>query len=147
MLARSIAVDGQPREGGELMPLTFYEGDHVVNHTAFSPAVIDEYLRSFAGPQGVLGSLGVYRAAFASIDQTEPLMAAKITVPVVALGGEKGLGSKVGDMVAMVADKVEAHTLAGCGHFMPEERPRFVVDQIVALSVRVAEIRAQERTA
>jgi hypothetical protein len=48
--------------------------------------------------------MGIYRAAFASIDQTEPLMAAKITVPVVALGGEKGLGDKVGNMVAMVAE-------------------------------------------
>src|SRR5450432_4256151 len=116
----------------------FYEGDHVVNHAAFSPAVIDEYLRTFAGAQGVLGSMGIYRDAFASIDQTEPLMTAKITVPVFALGGEKGLGGKVGEMVAMIAENVEAHTLAGCGHFMPEERPQFVIGHILDLSARVA---------
>jgi hypothetical protein len=49
--------------------------------------------------------MGIYRAAFASIDQTEPLMAAKITVPVVALGGERGTwrqGRQL--MVAMVAE-------------------------------------------
>jgi pimeloyl-ACP methyl ester carboxylesterase len=124
--------------GNERAFLTwFYEGDHVVNHAAFSPVVIDEYLRSFAGPKGVLGSMGIYRAAFRSIEQTEPLMAAKITLPVVALGGEKGLGDKVGNMVGMVAEDVEAHTLAGCGHFMPEERPQFVIDQILKLSARV----------
>jgi pimeloyl-ACP methyl ester carboxylesterase len=122
----------------------FYEGDHVVNHAAFSPAVIDEYLRTFAGAQGVLGSMGIYRDAFASIDQTEPLMTAKITVPVFALGGEKGLGGKVGEMVAMIAENVEAHTLAGCGHFMPEERPQFVIDQIVALSTREAAVPIKE---
>src|SRR5471030_1696889 len=127
--------------GNERAFLTwFYEGDHVVKHAAITPEAVDEYLRTFAGKDGVLGSMGVYRAAFASIQQTEPLMAAKISVPVVALGGEKGLGGKVGEMVAMIAENVEAHTLAGCGHFMPEERPRFVVDQIVTLSVRVAEI-------
>jgi pimeloyl-ACP methyl ester carboxylesterase len=65
-------------------------------------------------------------------------MAAKITPPVVALGGEKGLGDKVGNMVAMVAEDVEVHTLAGCGHFMTEERPQFVIDQILKLSARVA---------
>ena len=125
--------------GNERAFLTwFYEGDHVVNRAAFSPVVIDEYLRSFAGTEGVLGSMGIYRAAFASIDQTEPLMAAKITPPVVALGGEKGLGDKVGNMVAMVAEDVEVHTLAGCGHFMTEERPQFVIDQILKLSARVA---------
>jgi len=124
--------------GNERAFLTwFYEGDHVVNHAAFRRGVIDEYLRSFAGTEGVLGSMGIYRAAFASMDQTEPLMAAKITLPVVALGGEKGLGDKVGNMVAMVAENVEAHTLVGCGHFMIEERPQFVVDQILNLSARL----------
>ena len=125
----------------------FYEGHDVVNHAAFSPDVVDEYLRTFAGQEGVLGSMGIYRAAFASVDQTEPLMIAKISVPVVALGGEKGLGGKVGDMVAMVAENVEAHTLAGCGHFMSEERPQFVIDHIVALTERVATSRAKELTA
>jgi pimeloyl-ACP methyl ester carboxylesterase len=133
--------------GNERAFLTwFYEGDHVVNHNAFTPEAIDEYLRTFAGKEGVLGSMGIYRAAFASIDQTEPLMKAKISVPVVALGGEKGLGSKVGDMVAMVAENVEAHTLTGCGHFMIEERPEFVAEHIIALTARVADARAQELT-
>jgi pimeloyl-ACP methyl ester carboxylesterase len=59
-------------------------------------------------------------------------------VPVVALGGEKGLGAKVGEMVAMVADHVEAHTLADCGHFMTEERPAFVIEHILAISARAA---------
>jgi pimeloyl-ACP methyl ester carboxylesterase len=134
--------------GNERAFLTwFYEGDHVVNHAAITPQAVDEYLRTFAGEEGVLGSMGIYRAAFASIDQTEPLMIAKITVPVVALGGEKGLGGKVGDMVAMVAENVEPHTLAGCGHFMTEERPEFVIEHIVALSARAADSRAKELTA
>ncbi|CAN5123211.1 alpha/beta hydrolase [soil metagenome] len=125
--------------GNERAFLTwFYAGDHVANHAAFGPAVVDEYLRTFAGKDSVLGSMGIYRAAFASIAQTEPLMAAKLTVPVVALGGEKGLGGKVGEMVAMVAENVEAHTLADCGHFMTEERPAFVVGHILDLSKRVA---------
>jgi pimeloyl-ACP methyl ester carboxylesterase len=131
--------------GNERAFLTwFYKGDHVVNHAAITPEAVDEYLRTFAGKEGVLGSLGIYRAAFASIDQTEPLMSAKISIPVVALGGEKGLGGKVGDMVAMVAENVEAHTLTCCGHFMIEERPEFVIDHIVALTARVAAARDRE---
>jgi hypothetical protein len=40
-------------------------------------------------------------------------------------------------MVAMVAENVEAHTLAGCGHFMTEERPAYVIRHILDLSARV----------
>ena len=115
----------------------FFAGEHVVNHAAIPQGVVDEYLRTFAGAEGVLGSMGVYRAAFTSIAQTEPLMSNKVSVPVVALGGEKGLGAKVREMVAMVAADVEAHSLSGCGHFMTEEQPAFVIDHIRALSERV----------
>jgi len=128
--------------GNERAFLTwFYEGENVVNHGAFTPEAVDEYLRTFAGKDGVLGSMGIYRTAFTSIAQTEPLMAAKIAAPVIALGGEKGLGDKVGEMVAMIAESVEAHTLAGCGHFMPEERPEFIIGHILSLSARVAAAR------
>lgn len=84
----------------------------------------------------MLGAHGVYRAAFTSIGQTELLMKHKVKPPVVALGGERSLGVKVGEMVSMVAAHVEAHTLDDCGHFMPEERPDFVVRHILALAAR-----------
>jgi pimeloyl-ACP methyl ester carboxylesterase len=58
-----------------------------------------------------------------------------------------GLGGKVGEMVAMIADNVEADRLAGCGHFMTEERPAFVIDQIVALSARMTGTKIKEMSA
>ena len=116
----------------------FYQGEATVHHEAFTPAVVDEYLRTFAGREGVLGSMGIYRAAFTSIDQTEPLMKHKVTVPVVALGGEKGLGAKVGAMVKMVAEHVDAHVLEDCGHFMPEERPEELTRRILILARKVS---------
>ena len=69
----------------------------------------------FSGAEGVLGALGVYRAAFATIAQTPPLQASKVKVPVVALGGEKGLGAKVGHFVSMAASEVSSLVLPDCG--------------------------------
>jgi pimeloyl-ACP methyl ester carboxylesterase len=75
-----------------------------------------------------------YRAAFTSIEQTEALIKAKVTVATVAMGGSNGgLGAKVGEMVKMVAENVAVVTLPDCGHFLPEECPQAVIQQILAM--------------
>ena len=76
--------------------------------------------------------MGVYRAAFTSIEQTEPLAAGlltghKVKVPVVALGGEQGLGDKVLTMLKLVAKDATGKAIADCGHFLPEEHPEAVL--------------------
>jgi pimeloyl-ACP methyl ester carboxylesterase len=110
----------------------FYAGQNVVNHAAFAPDVVDEYLRTFSGTEGVTGAMGVYRAAFTSIAQTAPLLQNKIGVPVVAIGGRAGLGSRVGDMMLLVAETVESVVVADSGHFVPEESPDDVVRHTLA---------------
>jgi pimeloyl-ACP methyl ester carboxylesterase len=114
----------------------FYRGDAVVKHEAIQPETVDEYLRTFAGVEGVLGSFGVYRTAFATMVQTLPLTQSKVQLPVVAIGGEKGLGARVGQFVAMVAANLESVVLPGCGHFVPEECPEAVLEQLERLNIQ-----------
>jgi pimeloyl-ACP methyl ester carboxylesterase len=95
---------------------------------------VDKTLRTFAGREGVLGAMGVYRAAFTTIQQTEPLTFHKVKVPVVALGGTKGLGDHVSAMVKMVCENVEGRVIADCGHFVPEERPEEIVRHVLAMT-------------
>jgi pimeloyl-ACP methyl ester carboxylesterase len=105
----------------------FYEFGH-----SNPPArVIDEYLRTFCGQEGVMGALGVYRAGFRSIEQTDPLAANKISVPVTAVGGAKSLGAQVGAMVAMVASDVTSVTIEGAGHFTLEDQPEQLAQLIL----------------
>jgi pimeloyl-ACP methyl ester carboxylesterase len=63
----------------------FYGGNAVVNRAVFTPDVVDEYMRTFSGKQSVLAAMGVYRAAFTSIEQTTPLVRHKVRVPVVTI--------------------------------------------------------------
>jgi pimeloyl-ACP methyl ester carboxylesterase len=113
----------------------FYLGPAVVKHEAIPPESVDEYLRTFSGREGVLGALGVYRTAFTTIAQTALFVDNnKVKVPVVAIGGEKGLGERVGHFVSMVASNVHREVLPGCGHFVPEECPEAVLEQIVRLT-------------
>lgn len=123
--------------GNERAFLTwFYEGA-TARPEAFDDRIVEEYLRTFTGRTGVLGAMGVYRAAFDSIDQTEPLKVDKVDVPVIAIGGVKGLGDKVGEGVARVAESVSTETIENCGHFVPEERPDVVIRHIWAIAAKL----------
>jgi pimeloyl-ACP methyl ester carboxylesterase len=123
--------------GNERAFLTWFYDKATAKREAIEPETVDEYLRTFSGREGVLGAMGVYRAAFTTIEQTQPLIKNKVRVPVVALGGEKGLGAKVGEMVSMVAETVDKKVLTVCGHFLPEERPNEVVRQILAMAAKL----------
>ena len=119
--------------GHERAFLEWFYDKATATRSSIEPSTVDEYLRTFAGQEGVLGAMGVYRAAFASIAQTEPLTKAKIRQPVIAIGGVKGLGANVGTMVKLVAENVEPVTLEDCGHFVPEESPDAIVQRVLKI--------------
>ncbi len=104
------------------------------------------YLRTCSGAEGARGALGVYQAAFVTTDQTEPLQKNKGKVPLIALGGEKGLGAKVQQMVKAVADVVEGSVLRDGGRFIAEEAPDDVVRNIRATAEKGQSIEKDQPT-
>jgi pimeloyl-ACP methyl ester carboxylesterase len=116
--------------GNERAFLDWFFDRNPSSHTAIDRAARDEVLRTFAGREGVLGALGVYRAAFTTMEQTSPLTTDKVTVPVVALGGAQANGERVRRMVERVAGQVSGGAIDG-GHFLPEERPEAIIAQIL----------------
>jgi len=109
----------------------FYDTKSAISG-AVSTASVDEFLRTFSGREGVLGSMGVYRAAFTTMEQTEPLKTAKAQVPVIAIGGSNSRGDQIREMVSRVATNVSGVVVPNCGHFIPEEHPQELVKQIRA---------------
>jgi pimeloyl-ACP methyl ester carboxylesterase len=122
--------------GNERAFLTWFYEMATATHHAIDTETVDEYLRTFSGREGVLGAMGVYRAAFTTMEQTAPLTKHKVQVPVVALGGEKAQGVAIRKMVEMVAEHVEGGSIADCGHFVPEERPEEIVRYVLALTAQ-----------
>ena len=85
--------------GNERAFLTWFYDKATAHRDSITSADVDEVLRTFTGREGVLGAMGVYRAAFTSIAQTDPLAGGllrghKVKVPIVALGGEKSLARR-----------------------------------------------------
>jgi pimeloyl-ACP methyl ester carboxylesterase len=126
--------------GNERAFLTWFYERSTFDPNSIDSETVDEVLRTFSGREGVLGAMGVYRAAFVTIEQTAPLagiLGHKVQVPVVAIGGEKSLGGKVGEMVKTVAQHVDRYVIPNCGHFVPEECPDEIVRHIVSMTAKV----------
>lgn len=99
-------VPGVPERlvaGQERAFLTWFYESATAKPEVLTPHVADEHLRTFAGREGVLGAMGIHRAALTSIDQTEPLTQEKATVPVVATSGEKGPDAVIRRVLGMAA--------------------------------------------
>jgi pimeloyl-ACP methyl ester carboxylesterase len=118
--------------GNERAFLTWFYA-RAANRDAIDAETVDEYLRTFSGREGVLGALGVYRAAFTTMAQTAPLTTQKVKVPIMALGGERAQGLQIQKMVEMVAENVTGGVIPDCGHFVPEERPEELLRYVLTM--------------
>lgn len=111
------------------------------NAGAFDPAVVAEYVRCFSAPDAIRASCDDYRAA-AGIDLEHDADDAdrRIRCPLLVLWGAKGFVGRTYDVLALWREK--AVDVAGralpCGHFLPEEEPTAVADELLRFHGRSA---------
>ncbi len=98
---------------------------------------IDELASS---PDSLRGSFEFYRAFDATIAQNEQRKTRPLSMPVLAIGGEKSSGEGVGNTMRLVAQDVQSVVLPGSGHWVAEEAPD---DLLAALTPFLAPYHAQ----
>lgn len=123
-----ILIAGREREY-----LDWFLRRKTANPDAFTDSDLDEYLRIFKKEGGLRAGLGYYRAATLSAQQNRTLQAGgKLKVSLLALGADQG---SISDMASPLRDffcDVQGCTISYCGHFIPEEQPRAVADELAA---------------
>jgi pimeloyl-ACP methyl ester carboxylesterase len=75
-------------------------------------------------PDALRGSFGFYRALPTSIAQNEQRKSRRLTLPVLAIGGEESGGEGVAATMRLAADDVQGMVLAGAGHWVAEQAPQ-----------------------
>lgn len=105
------------------------------NMGAFTDEALAEYVRCFSDPACIHASCEDYRAA-ASIDleHDEADMERKVSCPLLALWGEKGLMERHFDVLMTWRERA-ADVRGGalpCGHFLPEEAPDQTAAELIA---------------
>jgi pimeloyl-ACP methyl ester carboxylesterase len=108
-------------------------------------AVVRYYVDTLAAsPDHLRGSFGFYRAIPASSAQNQQRMTRRLTLPVLAIGGEESVADAAGKTMKLVADDVQTMVLAGSGHWVAEQAPEPL---LAALTEFLAPYRASARTA
>ena len=97
----------------------------------------DDTIRYYIGllaadGEALRGSFEIYRAFPAIIAQNEQRKARRLTLPVLAIGGEESVADGVGKTMKLVADDVQTVVLAGSGHWVAEQAPEPLLAALAA---------------
>ncbi|MFC0682653.1 alpha/beta fold hydrolase [Lysobacter korlensis] len=84
---------------------------------------IDYYVGLLSNPESLRGSFGWYRAFDAMLAQNQERATRPLSMPVLAIGGERSWGGHVGEGVQAVAENVTSVVISGAGHWVAEEAP------------------------
>jgi pimeloyl-ACP methyl ester carboxylesterase len=86
--------------------------------------VVEYYVDILRSDEHALrGSFGWYRAIDTTIAQNEQRKARRLTMPVLAIGGEYSNGEGIGVTMKLAAEDVQSMVIPGVGHWVAEEAP------------------------
>jgi pimeloyl-ACP methyl ester carboxylesterase len=81
------------------------------------------YIDRLADPEALRGSFEFYRAITTSAAQNEERKNRRLTMPVLAMGGQESGGENAANAMKLVADDVQTVVLPGSGHWVAEQAP------------------------
>jgi pimeloyl-ACP methyl ester carboxylesterase len=104
---------------------------HLMNPDAIDDASRAIWAAHLAEACGVRGAIGWYRAVFEMGKQIRRISEDKLSLPVLGINGDSGV-PKVGQQMAAAAKHVNSTVVKDSGHFVAEERPVQLVEQLEA---------------
>jgi pimeloyl-ACP methyl ester carboxylesterase len=124
-------------EGKEMTYLSWFFRGLPYNPSAITEADINEYVSHYSAPDGMRAGFEYYRAFPQDAIQNQNYSKTKLTMPVLAMGAGyiPALGGKIPMQsivygMKLLAQNVTGITVPNSGHFIPEEQPQIVIDQL-----------------
>jgi len=120
--------------GREDVYLGFFYRNWGARPDVISHEAQQEYLRTYRQPGAMTAGFNLYRATRQDVIDNEAFIAAgKLPMSVLCFGGTEGRGRGMAaiDSWRRVASDVRGGIAEGCGHWIPEERPEWVVAQLL----------------
>jgi pimeloyl-ACP methyl ester carboxylesterase len=105
--------------------------DWTYNQSAITSEAREEYIEQYSKPGALRAGFEYYRAIFEDAKQNKEYGKDKLDMPILTIGGEAGLGNLTTISFQKVGNNVTGIALPYAGHFIPEERPNFLIKQIL----------------
>jgi pimeloyl-ACP methyl ester carboxylesterase len=124
-------------QGKEVEYLSWFYYNLAYNPSAITQEDINEYVSHYSAPGGMRAGFEYYRAFPEDAMQNQNYSKTKLPMPVLALGG--GYLPVLGGNISMpsiiygmqqLAENVQGIKVPNSGHFIPEEQPQFVINQL-----------------
>jgi pimeloyl-ACP methyl ester carboxylesterase len=120
--------------GRERIYLEYFFMNGTDQANVFSDADIAEYVRTYSQPGAMRAGFNFYRNLSKDVEDNRATFAAGFKLPMPTLGigggGSRGRGDLVIESLRRVALRAEGGSIADCGHFIPEEKPRELADRL-----------------
>ena len=133
------ALPGLPEaltEGREDLYLRFFYRFGGAKPDAISEEAQAEYVRAYSQPGAMTAGFNYYRAVPQDIADNTAFREAgkKLAMPILVYGGDpetRGRGMSALESWSRVATNVTGGVAESCGHWIPEERPEFVAQEVL----------------
>ena len=115
-----------------------YDGFSVVEG-AIGPADVDEFVRTYARPNGFRGASGLYGSMLREAEDMQALGRRMLPMPVLAVGARsaRGFGDFTRTTMEQVAADVDSVLIPGSGHFVALEAPEQLAEALLRFFARV----------
>lgn len=117
-------------EGREEQYLRHFFRDFAHNPDAVAAAEVDWYVMQMRQPGNLRASLNVYGSIPEMALQTAELTKQPLTVPMLAWGGRRSFGDHCISSAKAIAETARGGVLEDCGHWVFEEQPDVICDEL-----------------
>jgi pimeloyl-ACP methyl ester carboxylesterase len=100
------------------------------NPEAITEDDIDRYVSSYSAPGGMRAGFEYYRAFPITLEQNREHANVKLSMPVLALGGEYSFGNAALTSMKSLATDVRGGIVPLSGHWIAEEQPEFLIKEL-----------------
>jgi len=118
--------------GRERTYLSWFYRSAAYNPGAITEPEIDEYVRCYSAPGALRAGFEYYRAVLTDIEHNKENAKTKLKMPVLALGGDRGFGQAPLLSMRDLSDDVRGGVVEHCGHWMVEEQPGYLSEQLLS---------------